>query len=85
MIFAFMVSWTVSIWVSDPCPDFKPDRYTGQYPQINCLAIHGHFESIQKSEMFKSREDAETFINNAPPGMSKETFKIQEIKIETSR
>ena len=63
---ATIVIWTVTLWVSTPFPDYKPDQYTGQYPTTHCLVLHGKYIDKEMSAMFVGREAAEEFIKNAP-------------------
>ena len=73
----WIVSWVVSVWVSAPCPDYKPDPYTGEYPLTACLVYHGSFEDKKMEKLFESECAAEEFINNAPDGMK---FKLMKVK-----
>ena len=63
---AVIVVWIVSVWVNIPCPDWKPDPYTGQYPMVHCAVLHGKNIDREMSQTFASREAAEEFIKNAP-------------------
>ena len=76
-----IVAWSVSVWVSDPCPDWEPDVYTGEYPGTMCAVIHGHYETKQKSAMFSNLESAQKFIDAAPPEI-KSTMQILNNKEE---
>lgn len=77
----FLVVWTVSVFVHDPCPDmFKFNPYTGENEfAYGCLVNHGHYEEKKMSREFYTRPEAEAFIAAAPedirPGM-----KIEEPK-----
>ena len=63
---AVIVVWTVTLWVSTPCPDYKPNPYTGEYPLVHCLVLHGKYIDKEMSAVFAGRETAEEFIKNAP-------------------
>lgn len=76
-IVAVIVVWTVSVWVSTPCPDWKPDPYTDAYPLGHCLVNHGKYIEKEMSAMFAGREAAEEFIRNAPEDI-KPTMRILE-------
>ena len=71
----YLVIWTVSVFVSDPCPDFKPDEYTGRYPANGCLVNHGHFMDKEFKRGFTRKEDAEAFIEKGPKDIK---FKLVE-------
>ena len=62
----YLVIWIVSTWVSTPCPDFKPNPYTGEYPQSMCLVNHGKYESKEMERFFDTKDEAEKFIANSP-------------------
>jgi hypothetical protein len=75
----FLVSWVVSIWIPTQCPDYKPNVYTGQYPQSICSVNHGKYVNQEMSKEFKSLIKANKFIKDSPQDYG---FKITEIKGE---
>ncbi len=62
----WIVSWVVRVWLTDPCPDYKPDPYTGKYPRIHCMVNHGHFEDKSMLAKFITEAEADGFISNGP-------------------
>jgi len=74
----YLVIWVVVNWVSTPCPDWKPNPYTGRYPNTMCLVNHGRYEDTPMKSLFETREDAEAFIESAPEEI-KHTMNIVEV------
>ncbi len=63
----FVVIWTISTWVYDPCPNSLIDNpYTGQSIAYSCLVNHGHYEEKEMRKEFYTKQEAEAFIENAP-------------------
>lgn len=75
----FLVIWYVTSWVSMPCPDYKPDPYTGKYPTVSCAVNHGRNVTTKMEKEFAIKEEAESFIKNAPLGMREEDFMLVEV------
>ena len=74
----YVLTWTVSVWVSMECPDYKPDPYTGEYPSMHCLVNHGEFVAKEMTKSFETKEEAEMFMNNAPDDI-KSKMKLVEV------
>lgn len=60
------VSWKVTKTVPAPCPDYRPDPYTGDFPQFHCAVYHTQTITEEKSAEFATKEEAEEFIKKAP-------------------
>lgn len=79
MMKEFIVAWSVIVNAPAPCPDYKPNPYTGEYPSSHCLVYHTQREVKQMQESFKTRKEAEAFIAEAPKTI-KPNMKILEVK-----
>ena len=62
----WIVLWTITVTVPTECPDYKPDPYTGQYPMMSCGVYHCETVNEDKSKSFKTREEAQAFIDSGP-------------------
>lgn len=62
----YLVTWKVHKTVPGECPDYKPNPYTGEYPNVHCLVMHWKdiVESMEKE--FATRQEALDFIAAAP-------------------
>ena len=58
--------WKVNITRPIPCPDNKPDPYTGQYSGISCLVDHCETVTESKIKEFETLEQVRDFISHAP-------------------
>ena len=76
----YLVIWTVSVWVSTSCPDFKPDPYTGEYPSMHCLVNHGKVVERDMVKQFSTLKEAQDFISSAPPEI-KNAMKIKKKRV----
>ena len=82
LVFAVLVTWEASWWVTDPCPDSPiSDPYNPQDSFIgsgfSCLVNHGHYEYRDMSTVFETEKEAQKFIENDPNGYE---FTVREIK-----
>ena len=79
----FIVVWVITLTVPTSCPDYKPDPYTGEYPMMHCLVAH--YKTITKNmrKEFKTKEEAQKFIDNASDDI-RPTMKILEENHEDS-
>lgn len=66
----YIVTWVFKAHVSVPCPDYKPDPYTGQYPTIMCAVAHHKLVTENRTQSFDTLKEAEIFINRAPQSCS---------------
>lgn len=66
MNFLYVVTWTLQLWVSDPCPDrVRVDEF-GRGSFYGCIVDHGHYESgATLTRNFASRDSAFTFYKLA--------------------
>ena len=81
MLWAFLVTWKLSFWITDPCPDAgKLNEYGNPLRGLNygCLVNHGHCIYEDKSKEFATLNEAEDFVRNAPSNT--QDFVIKEIK-----
>ena len=60
------LTWKVDQQVQIPCPDYKTDPYTGEYPSFHCLVYHSKIVTKSMTKEFDSIEEAEDFANKAP-------------------
>ena len=60
------VLWKVSTIQQMACPDYKPNVYTGQYPQTHCAVLHTGEVITQRGRDFGTLEEAKAFIMAAP-------------------
>ena len=60
------LTWKVDITRPIPCPDYKPDIYTGQYPSTHCLVYHCETVTEQRSTEVTDEQEAKNFVLNAP-------------------
>lgn len=76
----WIVTWAVSLWVSDPCPDaVKTEAQARKYGTSNsgsvCAVNHGHYETQKYIRVFYSEEEANAFTYDGPPGIDFEVTK----------
>lgn len=62
------VLWKVDIQEQAPCPDYKPDPYTGAYPSTHCAVYHFRQVTRDMDKSFPTEEEADAFIAAAPAG-----------------
>jgi len=79
MKWIYIVSWTLSTYVSAPCPDANKVDAFGRKSMFSCTVMHGHFTREDKSKSFEVREDAIDFIAE---GYGIENLKLDSIKIK---
>ena len=60
------LTWKVDKTISEGCPDYQPDPYTGEYPATHCLVYHYKNITEEKTAEFPTEKDAKEFVNNAP-------------------
>jgi len=67
----YTLTWTVTKTVPAPCPDYKPDQYTGEYPRHHCLVYHRDIVTEEMSKKFETQEEAKDFASKAPSACSR--------------
>lgn len=60
------ITWKVDKTIPTECPDYRPDPYTGAYPQTHCAVYHCKTITEEKTATFEKDWECESFINNAP-------------------
>ena len=63
-VFFWVVTWKIGTWVSEPCPDFKPDKF-GRWPATMCAVAHGRIEQSEMSRRFDDEQEAKAFAKEA--------------------
>lgn len=63
-----LLTWKVYKTIPIPCPDYKPDPYTGEYPSTHCLVYHCKTITENKTAEFPTTKEAEAFAFKAPYG-----------------
>jgi len=61
-----ILTWKVSKTIPTACPDYQPDKYTGEYPSMHCLVYHCKTITENKTTEFETEEKAKEFANKAP-------------------
>ena len=74
----FLLIWYVTQTIPVPCPDFKPDPYTGEYPQTICCVYHVKKEVIKMEKEFFTKVELDEFIAHAPDYL-RTKFEVVEI------
>ena len=68
----WIVYWTVSLFVSDPCPtnverQKEIEKYgVAKTPYYGCLVIHGHYDTKHYQKTFESSTTAKEFTDGMP-------------------
>ena len=73
----YLVNWLVTETVQDQCPDYKPDPYTGRYPNYHCAVNHTKQQTRSMDQLFETELEAKEFIKNAPEEIKK-TMQLKE-------
>lgn len=60
------LTWKVNYTRPTPCPDYKPDPYTGQYPNVHCAVYHFETVTEDKVSQFQTEQEALDFASKAP-------------------
>lgn len=66
----YIVTWCLKSYVSDPCPDYYPNRVDEfgreDHGRIGCNVLHGHLENFcNYNKRFNDRSSAFIFYNKA--------------------
>ena len=61
-----LVKWQITRTEPAPCPDYRPDPYTGEYPLVSCAVLHTTTTVQNMVRCFYSREEADRFIADCP-------------------
>ncbi len=77
------LTWKVDKTIPIPCPDYKPDLYTGKYPSTHCLVYHCKTITENKTAEFETEENCKSFANGAP--LSCYDFRINGEILEDTR
>lgn len=72
----YLVVWWIVATFSVPCPgldQIKIDKYGADTPMMytSCAVNHQESKKIAKTETFKTKDEAETFVKDAPPAIKK--------------
>lgn len=83
----YIITWTISVWVSEPCPDSKPDQF-GRQQLASCGVLHGRLQNTRKCKEFTDKKEFEEFYDAINTEMSNgSTFTvwngISEVKIDS--
>jgi hypothetical protein len=70
-----VLQWFAFVTERAPCPDYKPDPYTGELPATHCLVSHTKRVARLMERSFLDQEAADKFIRSAPPNCH--DFKIR--------
>ena len=62
----YNLCWKVKRTVPTECPNFKPDPYTGDYPNYHCAVYHIETIIEERSMRFEKAEELDKFRANAP-------------------
>lgn len=55
------LTWSVTVVEPIPCPDYRPDPYTGQFQATHCAVYHCRTIQKQMEKEFSSKEEALEF------------------------
>lgn len=77
------LTWKVDKTIPIPCPDYKPDPYTGEYPSTHCLVYHCKTITENRTAEFETDKEAQDFIDKAP--LSCYEFKLNGELVEDKR
>jgi len=61
-----ILTWKSTYNRPAPCPDYKPDPYTGQYPMTHCLVYHLETVTEDRTKEFLTVKEAKEFAKKAP-------------------
>ena len=61
-----LLTWKVDKTIPTPCPDYKPDPYTGEYPSFHCAVYHCETITENKTAGFLTDKEAKDFASKAP-------------------
>jgi len=61
-----ILTWKVIKTIPTACPDYQPDKYTGEYPSTHCSVYHCETITENKTTEFETEEKAKEFARKAP-------------------